>query len=383
MPAQLLVNPHQSDRFGDVLLSQLGDTKWKEFRAAFAFVKRSGVRHIASALTQFSRRGDVKITVGVDFGGTSAEGLSDLFEISGGEGHIWVYHNSNGSTFHPKVILFRNESEAFAAIGSSNLTGGGLFTNYELSLATHLDLAVPTDKGLLDNIELVLDGWLDTSRDVCRLLTSELLDELTDAGYLPPEVYSSDSDEGGLTNPDDSGPLLFGFEDVPSPPSVTPGTATSTVARTQTPQVFYMTLQRTDVGRGQVTPGTSARSPEVFIPLAARDAHPDFWEWQHAFVEDSATPGKWDRTSVQMLIGTQVESVNMMTWPVKHDFRLRCEALRSAGNVGDILRMERTPFAIGYQYVVNVVPIGTSQYAAALAHCSNPVRNSTRRWGYA
>ncbi len=30
---------------------------------------------------------------------------------------------------------------------------------------------------------------------------------------------------------------------------------------------FVMTLQKTDVGRGQTTAGTSARSPEIFIPL--------------------------------------------------------------------------------------------------------------------
>ena len=143
-----------------------------------------------------------------------------------------------------------------------------------------------------------------------------------------------------------------------------------------------MTLQRTDVGRGQVTPGTAARSPEVFVPLAARDAVPAFWEWRSAFVEDPLKSGKWDRTGVRMLIGTRVEDVNMMTWPDKSDFRLRCEALRSAGGVGDILRVEKTPFATGYEYVVNIIPLGTSQYAASLAQCTNPVRNSTRRWGY-
>ena len=30
-----------------------------------------------------------------------------------------------------------------------------------------------------------------------------------------------------------------------------------------------MTLQQTDVGTGQVTEGTSRRSPEIFIPLVA------------------------------------------------------------------------------------------------------------------
>ena len=37
---------------------------------------------------------------------------------------------------------------------------------------------------------------------------------------------------------------------------------------------FLMTLQRTDVGVGQTTTGTSRRSPEIFVPLSARDAAP-------------------------------------------------------------------------------------------------------------
>ena len=143
-----------------------------------------------------------------------------------------------------------------------------------------------------------------------------------------------------------------------------------------------MTLQQTDVGRGQVTTGASQRSPEIFIPLAARNEQPAFWDYPHAFTEDSRRPGKLDRTGVRMLLGATVVDVNMMTWPVKHDFRLRSEALRSAGHVGDILRIERTDGVRGYTYHVTIIPNGSALYPVMKAQCVNPVRNSDKAWGY-
>ena len=120
-----------------------------------------------------------------------------------------------------------------------------------------------------------------------------------------------------------------------------------------------MTLQKTDVGVGQTTAGTSRRSPEVFVPLKARDAEPGFWEWQDGFEEDP----------------------DMMTWPVKGDFRLRCEALRSLGNIGDILVMEKAG-GTSFEYDVSVVSAGSAEYGTTLAKCDQTVRNSKKRFGY-
>jgi hypothetical protein len=83
-----------------------------------------------------------------------------------------------------------------------------------------------------------------------------------------------------------------------------------------------------------------------------------------------------------MRIGADVVDVNMMTWPDKHDFRLRCEALRSAGNVEDILRIERANGKKGFTYYVEIIPQGTMHYAQYLSLCQNAVKNSQKKWGY-
>ncbi len=85
-----------------------------------------------------------------------------------------------------------------------------------------------------------------------------------------------------------------------------------------------------------------------------------------------------------MRIGTAIVDVNMMTWPIKHDFRLRSEALRSAGNIGDILRIESTEGKNGFAYYVEIIPQGTIHYDQYLELCVNQVHssNSKKRWGY-
>ena len=145
---------------------------------------------------------------------------------------------------------------------------------------------------------------------------------------------------------------------------------------------FVMTLQKTDAGFGQTTKGTSKRSPEIFIPLSARDAAPYFWGWKKKFKLDEKREGKYDRLNVPFHLSGKIEYVNMMNWPVKHDFRLRCEALRSAGEVDDILHLEKVDDAEQYEYIAEIIPQKSKYYSDYLGLCDTKVRNSEKKYGY-
>ena len=67
--------------------------------------------------------------MGIDHGGSSAEGLRDLLDAVSPSGRVIVFHNRLPFTFHPKVHLFQSPAAADFTIGSGNLTEGGLFTN--------------------------------------------------------------------------------------------------------------------------------------------------------------------------------------------------------------------------------------------------------------
>ena len=398
-PMEVIRQPAPSRRMGDLLKASLaGD--WTEFRAAVAFVKSSGVRHLAESLATFGRNGRIEIVVGIDHGGTSYEGLRDLMAAVGPNARLAVFHNRLPYTFHPKVYLFKSRSSAEIFIGSGNLTEGGLFTNYEAAFRVALDLGESDQAAALGEVEGMLNAWADPASGTVVVLDETVLEVLRDSGLVPAEAdLASDSRKppGQASGFAPVAGSLFEARTETRPPSV-PNRQRRRLGELEegkampepvagegqfVPSRFVMTLQRTDVGVGQTSAGTARRSPEIFVPLSARDANPGFWEWPAAFEEDPAKPGKFDRKNVRTRLAGRTVAINMMTWPDRHDFRLRCAALRDAGEIGDILKMEKVKPGLGYEYYVDIVPQGLQEYGKHLFHCTQVVRGKSRKsFGY-
>lgn len=392
-------------RLGNYLLGNLQKKQWTLFRASVAFVKNSGVKHIYSLLSDFQQRGRSKISVGIDNGVTTYEGLVNLLDAIGANSEMWIFHNENSSTFHPKVYLFANDQNADFIVGSGNLTEGGLFTNYEAFLRVSLDLQNTEDRQQYDEIISYLDYWTDPSTGCAVQASLSFLNDLCDNDYLPTENQirrerKEKSQQARERGKKARGFKPFGTTKVPSAPfqpvipvqlpevvavaEITPDTVAAEPVDEQDGLFmgFVMTLQQTDVGYGQKTAGTSKRSPEIFIPLKARDEDPIFGGWRALFVQDPENSNKYDRWNVKMLVRGNIESINMMTWPLKHDFRLRSESLRRGASPGDILRIERSDGTAGYQYVVEVISSTNPNYPPHLALCSHDTPNSKKKWGY-
>lgn len=394
----LICHPSGDKRLGDFLKENFLEKKWTLFRMAVAFVKTSGVKHIKEPLKNFLKHGDAKVSVGIDQAGTSREGVTELLAALGDKGKAWIFHNDVQATFHPKMFLFSNDSNAECFIGSGNLTEGGLFTNYEAIVHLQFDKSLADDAKFLEMLNAILDEWIDTSKGTALRLTPALIKKLSDSGDLPTEAQIRNTSEKAKTELKGSSAKseakkLFAAVKIKSAPKVARTQKPGAPAKPKkqpaaigtgfaSPHGFVMTLQQTDAGVGQKTKGTSKRSPEIFIPLAARDADPRFWGWRTLFKEDPTKSGKFDRVGVPMRLGGQIVEVNMMTWPDKSDFRLRNAALRDAGMVGDVLRMEQAGGKAGYDYYVEIVPPGSSEYEKYYSLCTEAVRNSKKKWGY-
>ncbi len=384
---QLIVQPTGPLNLGDWLNSSF-TAEWTSFRAAVAFVKRSGVRHIGPALKAFARDNTVEIVAGIDHQGTSYEGLSDLQSAVSPNGRIVIVHNRLPHTFHPKVFLFRSLCEAELVIGSGNLTQGGLYTNYEVGLRIHLNLANAMQSELLKGIEYTLDHWAQQSNSVSQELTNDVLDVLRKSGtVLHESEISSTRTLPSETAAQRSLGLAYDLVKYFGAVPFNPAPETDDISHNRegigvrTYDFFVMTLQQTDVGVGQTTPGTSQRSPEVFVPLGARDHCPEFWNWPYGFQEDPQRAGKLDRKNVRVRINGRMETVQMMTWPAKHDFRLRNRTLRDTGSVGDILRIERVKNDTA-AYEAWVIKPSDPSFNEMLSRCDKPVKNSRKRFGY-
>jgi len=355
-----------------------------------------------------------KVLIGSNDGCTLKDDVAGLVDVLGvpRNGAQLGVINFGGAFFHPKTYYVkRSDGSQAAYVGSANLTTSGLALHVEAAIA--LDTRDGDAHHHLSEIATAIDKWFTENRVGMTLVNSMgVVDRLVDEGVLARarlprpqsqrEIYDADGKTSRprlkrLVTLPKVGELRASVEEVLETDFMEVDTEISSEKDTDdlvvevlpavapqlgNNQVFLMTLQKTDVGVGQTTTGTSRRSPEIFIPLAARDADADFWGWPTLFSADPTNNRKMDRFGVKMRIGTSVINVNMMTWPAKHDFRLRSEELRSAGNIGDILYMERSDGMAGFTYYVEVIPQGSALHAQYLAKCVNNVQNSIRKWGY-
>jgi len=315
--------PFSAHRLGDFILQNLANERWTSFRAAVAFVKRSGTQHIRQPLLHFAGRASVRISAGIAFNSTSIEGLEDLLAATP-NGQVWVYHNPGNATFHPKTYLFRNNNQAELLVGSGNLTSGGLFKNYEASLALSLDLNNHADLDLLNSVETVLDGWSQPNPQLCHRLTPALLQQLVDQGYVKSEaqmaasaIHQQPPGTGTHGGAGEQGqgqaapPPLFVATAVPQPPEViaeeaaaaeapvamaaakdaaepeqAPLPALSVAAALQPGMpTFVVSVLSVDLP----VPGSSN---EVTITKHIRDVQPGFWGWTGQFTGSDPITGQ-------------------------------------------------------------------------------------------
>jgi HKD family nuclease len=164
------------------LLEQLRSTKFNDLTVAVAWVKTSGLKLVEPWLRDFSAERVLDITVGVDQGGASEEGLQLLLDLTPDS---YVAYTPSGGTFHPKIYRFAGDAGIHVIVGSSNLTRGGLISNYEASVALDLDYNDEHDMKVAGEI----DDYLQLIRrdDTTVLLTAELIDQLVASGMVESE----------------------------------------------------------------------------------------------------------------------------------------------------------------------------------------------------
>lgn len=126
-----LIDQPYDGQLGTILTEKLADTKYKHFIIVSAFAKNSGVLRMKESMKYFrDRNGTIEAFIGLDAHGTSYEALVNLFSLVDS---LYIVHDSNPSiTFHSKIYYLTDlQNSDWIAVGSNNLTGGGLWTNHE------------------------------------------------------------------------------------------------------------------------------------------------------------------------------------------------------------------------------------------------------------
>ena len=153
-----------------------------------AYAKRSGVELIAQSFhTMQKNGGSVTAYIGVDQKNTTAEALYQLLQICD---DLYVVHDQAvAQTYHPKLYLLKNTTSMWVAVGSNNLTRGGLCTNYEACTIQTLHLASAQNRRLYEDIQETIHQY-SVSSLVKRISTIEDIQQLLHAGLLSTEQES-------------------------------------------------------------------------------------------------------------------------------------------------------------------------------------------------
>ena len=149
-----------------------------------AFANAQAIQRLAPEILAAKEHGArISMIVGFDVKSTSAEALRQIDSL--GVNAILVHNARGGHTFHPKIYLFEANSEAEIFIGSSNLTDGGLYTNYEASSQTSFEF--PQENREYENFIASLDKYLNPQGVTAQVLNEGLIDTLVKRGDVPTE----------------------------------------------------------------------------------------------------------------------------------------------------------------------------------------------------
>lgn len=368
-----------------------------------AFASRQTLLRLRPSVARLKAGGTrVRLILGIDLGGTSKEALQ--------EAHSWavdarvVRHRRAGHTFHPKLYVIERPGRADLVIGSSNITDGGFFTNYEGGVLFSYEL--PGDQASYAHARASLRRFLDPAGPTVQVLSDNLLARLLAHGDIPTNEQQRRA-RTGEARPSEGDESPFGVEPIPSPPAVPAevlsrllGDVRSEQQRRRrnrargrpvapatpaqlAPMSFYMTLPKM---RGSI-PG------EPRVPLEARDLAPAFWGWRDRYRHERGPRGGtreyWNWKPRWRLWNSETpgqvfdDEIRMYEYTDSSDFRFYARRLLDLGaDEGDIVRITRIAEP-GVEFECVLARRGTASYDEWLPYCTEPVRNSDRRYGYA
>lgn len=211
-----IINQPFQGQLGEILKVQL-NSDYTSFTIFSAFAKNSGVLRLKESFEKFNASGGtIKAFIGIDLDGTSYEALLNLYKLCD---ELYVIHSENFSTtYHSKIYLLANTEKAWCAVGSNNLTGGGLWTNFESCSIQTYDL--PDQGNELEPINTLMAKYTDSSYACAvRINSLEDINTLLNANYISKEItqkMNTVNKRVAQTAKRKKNPL-FGTENIPIP----------------------------------------------------------------------------------------------------------------------------------------------------------------------
>lgn len=348
---------------GECIKSLLARSDYQKMKMMVAFAKQAGVSRLLNDFRGFiNGGGSFEGILGIDHHVTTVQGLQQLTTLSK---DIYIHHEKNISTFHPKVYIFEGKKDTAVIIGSANLTCGGLFVNCEASVLLKSENTAE-DRNFISDLQDYYNSVLKDTNT--KLADSTLISNLFNQGLVADETRTRDF--SGIIKRVSAIPFGSGKQRRPPPaPSVSQ-------ARVSVPSKFLVTLSVFDVSH-------RSADPVILIPLRALKDHPAFWEWPASFtLSAGGYPERYVSANVVLPSQTfQNFFIRIYYYERKSEFRLQCEPIKRNGRAGDMMLIERNSSERAPYYTIRLVSKTTSEYTSLVRNCPHVV-SSQKRYGY-
>jgi len=349
---------------GNEITKALRSKKYKSFKMAAAYAKNSGVGRLYDDLTYFANQGgQTEAIVGIDQTITSYQALVNLTTFA--KSNLYIHHDKGAVTFHPKIYLFGNERVEKVFVGSSNLTAGGLFINFEANIGIDLDNSDNANafrKNITDYWQFLI------SDNNTKLADLQFVTRLLESGNLIDENKKRSFREiiGEVSNLPFTARKTIKLPSVNNQLNVSPPIFNSN---------FAMILSGFDV---------SAKSldPIQLIPTSALKDFPLFWNFP-AFYTESEKGYPQLYAIANILIDGKTfanQHIRIYYYDNKKEFRVQCEAIKRNGNQGDIMivrKDENKPL----EFKIELLRTGSFEHTNTLPLLTKKV-SSLKRYGY-
>lgn len=308
---------------GKEISKTLKSGKYTDFKIAVAYSRNSGIGRIYNELLRFSNNGGkTSVIAGIDQGHTSYQALSNLKVFA--KDNMFIHYNKNRNvTFHPKIYLFGNNDIERIIVGSSNLTAGGLFSNYEANVDVTLDNS-DNSTNFKNQVNSYWNGLL--KEDNTKECEDKLLHELLEKGIVLDEQKQKHFN--AVIEKIDNLPFKRKNLLTPLPTMATGATVHIPSMNTK----FAMTISNFDVSQ-------RSSDPIILIPIAALKAMPSFWNWPRLYTNSGAGYPQLYATATILIDGKKHRDkhIRIYCYEKKTEFRLQCEAIKRNGKQGDIV----------------------------------------------
>ncbi|MFI5137762.1 MAG: phospholipase D-like domain-containing protein [Sphingobacteriales bacterium] len=220
--------PASINAVGHHLIGCLNSKEFHSFTGLSAFASEAGIfglsKHIELAKKNFR---NLTLVVGIDQEGTSEEALKEILNLNIDS---YIFYQKESPIFHPKIYLFEGDNHIKLIIGSSNVTGRGLFTNVESSVLIEFDTDDQEGTTLLTELKSYYQSLFDLSDPNIFKISDATITYFVEKGIVPDEARRRE---------------IYNRKVTASKTSTTPLSADITIQRRATARISPLFLSKT------------------------------------------------------------------------------------------------------------------------------------------